>query len=90
MSLRHELNNHLRRDGSHIGYAVRPSARGRGVATAALGLVLEECRNRGIDPVLVTCHDGNTASARTIEHQGGVLEEVQGGIRRYWISSSHE
>ncbi|MEP6797128.1 MAG: GNAT family N-acetyltransferase [Lapillicoccus sp.] len=88
ISLRHELNDYLRREGGHIGYAVRPSARGRGVATAALGLVLKDCHDRGIDPVLVTCHDDNVASARTIEHQGGVLEEVRGGIRRYWISLS--
>jgi predicted acetyltransferase len=88
ISLRHELNDYLRRVGGHIGYAVRPTARGRGVATAALGLVLQECLDRGIDPVLITCRDDNVASARTIEHQGGALEGVEGGIRRYWISLS--
>lgn len=88
ISLRHELNDYLRREGGHVGYAVRPSARGRGVATAALGLVLEECGRRGIDPVLLTCRDDNLASARVIEHQGGVLAEVRDGTRRYWISWS--
>lgn len=86
ISLRHELNDYLRREGGHIGYAVRPTARGRGVATAALGLLLEVCRTRGIDPVLVTCLDSNLASARTIEHQGGVLEGTVSDLRRYWIS----
>lgn len=88
ISLRHQLNDYLRREGGHIGYAVRPTARGRGVATAALGLLLEVCAARGIDPVLVTCLDSNVASARTIEHQGGVLEDVTGDLRRYWISSA--
>jgi len=36
ISLRHELNDFLLRAGGHIGYGIRPSARGRGVATWAL------------------------------------------------------
>ena len=88
ISLRHQLNDYLRLEGGHIGYAVRPTARGQGVATTALGLLLTECRVRGIDPVLVTCHDGNVASARTIERQGGELQDVIGEVRRYWVSSA--
>nr|WP_319464069.1 GNAT family N-acetyltransferase [Micromonospora sp. RTP1Z1] len=77
--------------GGHIGYGVRPSARRRGVATFALGVALSEAARRGIDPVLVTCDDDNTASARIIERHGGVLEDVRdtelGRIRRYWIAT---
>lgn len=29
ISLRHELNDYLRREGGHIGYGVRPTASGR-------------------------------------------------------------
>jgi predicted acetyltransferase len=86
--LRHELNEFLLRDGGHIGYAVRPTARRRGVASRALAVMLEECRERGINPVLLTCDDGNVASARTIEANGGVLEDVRDGGRRYWITTS--
>jgi predicted acetyltransferase len=86
--LRHELTEFLLRDGGHIGYAVRPTARRRGVASQALGLMLEECRRRGIDPVLLTCADGNVASARTIEANGGVFEDVRDGTRRYWVRVS--
>ena len=39
----------------------------------------------GIDRVLVTCDDDNVGSARTIESQGGVLEDIRRGKRRYWI-----
>ncbi|MCP3782335.1 GNAT family N-acetyltransferase [Micromonospora sp. A3M-1-15] len=89
ISLRLRLNDFLRNAGGHIGYGVRPSARRRGVATFALGAALAEAARRGIDPVLVTCDDGNTASARTIERHGGVLDDVRdtelGRLRRYWI-----
>jgi predicted acetyltransferase len=86
IALRHELNDYLLDQGGHIGYAVRPSARGRGLATAATALVLRECRRRGIDPVLITCDDDNAASATVIERNGGVLEDVRRGKRRYWVT----
>jgi predicted acetyltransferase len=35
--------------------------------------------------VLVTCDDDNVASARVIERNGGVLEDVRNGKRRYWV-----
>jgi predicted acetyltransferase len=66
----------------HIGYGVRPSARNRGMASWALGEMLKEAKQRGIDRVLVVCEAGNVASARTIERCGGVGEGEPG---RYWI-----
>ncbi|MET8836798.1 GNAT family N-acetyltransferase [Micromonospora sp. NPDC004540] len=90
IALRHELDDFLLRVGGHIGYGIRPSARRRGLATWALGRMLDEARGLGLDRVLVTCADGNVASARTIERQGGVLEDVRdtelGRARRYWIT----
>ena len=90
ISLRHTLNDFLLRAGGHIGYGVRPSARRRGLATWALGAVLPEARALGLERVLVTCDDANAASARTIENNGGVLEDVRetelGQTRRYWIA----
>jgi predicted acetyltransferase len=89
ITLRFRLNDRLLDGGGHIGYGVRPSARGRGLASWALGQVLDRASARGLDRVLVTCDDGNTASARTIERNGGVLEDVRetwlGLTRRYWI-----
>ncbi|ONI70038.1 GNAT family N-acetyltransferase [Kribbella sp. ALI-6-A] len=90
ITLRYRLNEKLLDGGGHIGYGVRPSARGRGLASWALGAVLDRARARGLDRVLVTCDDGNLASARTIERNGGVLEDVRetwlGITRRYWIA----
>jgi predicted acetyltransferase len=90
ISLRHQLNDFLLRAGGHIGYGVRPSARRRGIATWALGRALEVARGMGLERVLVCCEDTNVASARTIEHHGGVLEDVRdtelGRTRRYWLA----
>ncbi|WP_405059895.1 GNAT family N-acetyltransferase [Kribbella sp. NBC_01505] len=81
IGLRHQLNERT----GHIGYGVRPSARGRGVASWALGAILQEARALGLQRVLVVCLADNPASARTIERNGGVLEEIRGPVRRYWI-----
>ncbi len=88
IALRHELSEFVMRLG-HIGYGIRPSARRRGLATWALGRMLGEARALGLARVLIVCEAGNVASARTIEHHGGVLEDAQGTangtVRRYWI-----
>ncbi|WP_446216357.1 GNAT family N-acetyltransferase [Micromonospora sp. IBHARD004] len=89
IALRHELNDFLLRVGGHIGYGIRPSARRRGLATWALSRMLGEARVLGLDRVLVICEVNNIASAKTIEHHGGVLEDIRdtelGTARRYWI-----
>lgn len=85
LSLRHELNELLFEQGGHIGYSVRPSRRRQGHASRALGLALVRAATLGLDRVLVTCDDDNVASARTIESQGGVMEDIRGTRRRYWI-----
>ena len=76
----------------HLGYGVRPSARGRGVATWALGRMLGEARVLGLDRVLAVCAVDNTASAGVIVRSGGVLEGIGdtpfGPARRYWFDLS--
>ncbi len=90
ISLRHELNDFLLRAGGHIGYGIRPSARGRGVATWALRSAPPRASALGLEKVLVTCDDANLASAQVIMKAGGVLEDVRPGelglTRRYWIT----
>lgn len=85
IQLRRWLVPRLVEEGGHIGYSVRPKARRHGHATRALGLMLEHARSVGLERVLITCDDDNVASARTIESQGGQLEDVRKGKRRYWI-----
>lgn len=88
IDLRHDLTEHLREVGGHVGYDVRPSARRRGHATAMLAAVLPQAARRGIEAVLVTCDHDNVASRRTIERNGGVLEDRHGAKLRYWVATS--
>ena len=88
ISLRHVLTPWLREVGGHIGYAVRPSARRRGYATAALGLMREVAAEYRIDPVLVTCDEDNVGSRKVIEANGGVLEDVRNNKMRFWVPTS--
>ena len=92
VTIRHELNDFLLREGGHIGYVVVPEYRRRGYATAILRQSVELAHARlGIAPLLITCMDDNVGSIKTIERNGGVLENVVAvpGLstpkRRYWI-----
>lgn len=99
IDLRHRLTPFLLRFGGNIGYSVLPQERGKGYAREMLRLMLEHCRELGMEKVLVTCDKENVPSARTILANGGVLEnEVadeaglsrSGTIQRYWISLEKE
>ena len=91
-SIRHELNDRLLVDGGHIGYGVVPSERRKGYAREILRQSLEVLKAHGVKLALVTCSDDNLGSIRTIEANGGVLENkvprhrtTEGLTRRYWI-----
>ena len=71
--IRHFLNDNLRRLGGNIGYSIRPSAWRKGLGTMQLALLLVQAKKLRIHRPLVTCFDGNTASARIIEKNGGRL-----------------
>jgi predicted acetyltransferase len=90
-SLRFELNEFLSMKGGHVGYGVAPAYRGRGYASEILRQALVILRAEGVDRALVTCDEGNVASMKAIQRNGGVFESVvpsdgnHPGIRRYWI-----
>ena len=86
IALRHVPDDEI----GQVGYGIRPSARRRGLAGWALGEMLTEARAvLSVHRLLVPCLADNVASARTIERNGGVLEEIRdtghGPVRRYWI-----
>ena len=91
-SLRHHMTERLRRLGGHIGFGVRPSAQGRGVAKELLRQTVIQAGQLGISEVLVICLKENIASSRVIEANGGMLEseylvpEYDGLLQRFTIS----
>ena len=90
VNIRHYLNESLLFTGGHIGDGIRPSRRRKGYATAMIRLALEKCRELGIHRVLMTCGKDNIGSAKSILHNGGVLEnevlnEEGQWEQRYWI-----
>jgi predicted acetyltransferase len=95
VSIRHQLNEYLRRIGGHVGYVIRPSARHQGYGTKLLALALEKI-NQGqpkIDGkrVLLTCDETNLGSKKIIEKNNGVLtaySEQEAPLPRkmlYWV-----
>ena len=90
VNIRHYLSEGLLLSGGHIGDGIRPSERGKGLGTRMIALALDKCRELGIERVLMCCDSDNFASVRTIEKNGGVLENVvdDGGapVKRYWIT----
>jgi predicted acetyltransferase len=91
ISIRHVLNEFLLKIGGHIGYGVLPEFRKKGFAKMMLVQALPVAKQVGIQRVLLTCNDDNWGSIKTIEANGGVLEnkvevgESQPLKRRYWI-----
>lgn len=94
IDIRHRLNDSLLAFGGHIGYGIVPSERGKGYAKAQLRLALPVAKSLGVSRALITCDDGNTPSARTIEALGGVLEDKRAEdgrlVRRYWVDIPQE
>lgn len=93
ISIRHYLNDALKTIGGHIGYGIRCSEWGKGFGTKILKLGLKKAKLMGLEKVLITCNDDNYGSAKVIENNGGVLENIleienEGKTirkRRYWI-----
>ena len=85
LNLRLRLNDYLLQEGGHIGYSIRPCARGKGLAKEQLRQGLQVAKSKNIKRVLVTCDCDNEASRAVILANGGALEDIRGGKERYWI-----
>ena len=92
LNFKYTLTEFLLNYGGHIGYAVRPSCQGRGLATQMLRQSLDIGRGMGYDRLLLVCDDDNTTSERVIQKCGGMYEDTrfdpgeQVDVKRYWIN----
>jgi predicted acetyltransferase/8-oxo-dGTP pyrophosphatase MutT (NUDIX family) len=91
MNVRPEMSQELRDIYGNIGYGVRPSARQMGFATQMLKHALEECKEHGLQVVVLGCIKENIASAKTMIKCGGQLIKEEKGtvykpgrIRQYY------
>lgn len=91
VNIRHYLNDKFSAYFGHIGYAVKPEERQKGYGTKILKLALNECKKLNLKKVLICCQKDNTASAKVILNNNGVLENeilnitADKIIQRYWI-----
>jgi predicted acetyltransferase/ADP-ribose pyrophosphatase YjhB (NUDIX family) len=65
-ALRHNLTENLKISGGHIVYQIIPSKLRQGYATKGLFLCLAEALKLGLEEVLITCHEDNIASYKTM------------------------
>lgn len=90
-SLKFTLTDFLLNYGGHIGYAVRPTARNRGIATQMLRQGLSLAKQFGFSEILCVCNEDNYASEKVILNNGGILENTlfdadeKVTVKRYWI-----
>lgn len=91
-TIRHELTEHLRTVGGHIGYWIRPSKRKMGYGKELLRLGLIKAKEMGLTQVRITCDETNEGSRKVIEANGGVpdgstdMGENQPKKLLFWIS----
>ena len=92
-NIRHSLTESLRREGGNIGYGIRPTARRQGLGTTILRNSLARAFEMGLFRVLVTCAKANVGSAKSILHNGGILDSEEyladrgEVVQRYWIEN---
>ncbi len=93
LRVRHRIDTpYLSQVAGHIGYDIRPSQRRKGYGVLQLALGLEEARKIGLKRVMISCNETNLASARVIEKNGGVFQNLVEDsespgvmVRCYWI-----
>ncbi|NQZ02290.1 MAG: GNAT family N-acetyltransferase [Bdellovibrionales bacterium] len=75
VNIRHHLNKNLEERGGHVGYAIAPRFRGKGLGLEMVKQSLQHCKQIGLTSLLITCASANTASIKIIEAIGGELIE---------------
>ena len=83
--VRHFLTDALREHGGNVGYAIRPAARNRGLGKKLLALLKDECKEIGVDQMLLTIQNHNISSIRVALGNGGRIEKIAEDRHYIWI-----
>lgn len=91
INIRLGLNDMLKDLGGHIGYAIRPTERGKGYNKINLYLALKRLQEVGEKEALLDCEIDNEASSGTMKALGGKLvntkdTEKYGTVEDYVIN----
>jgi predicted acetyltransferase len=71
--IRHFLNENLKKDGGHIGYAISYPYRGNGFGNEILKLLIAECKKMGINEIHINANKDNEKSNKVIRLNKGML-----------------
>ncbi|MCH5286888.1 MAG: GNAT family N-acetyltransferase [Christensenellaceae bacterium] len=82
------LTDALREHGGNVGYAIRPSARSRGLGKKLLALLIVESKKMGVDQLLLTIQNQNAASIHVALANHGRIEKVTDDRHYIWIDLS--
>lgn len=83
--VRHFLTDALLENGGNVGYAIRPSARNRGLGKQLLSFLIVESKNIGVDKLLLTIRNHNIQSIRVALANGGKIEKISEEKHYIWI-----
>ena len=76
LEIRIKMNEYIERYMGHIGYFIVVHERNKGYATRLLSEGLQQCRNLGMQEVILVCERSNVPSKRVIEKNGGIYLET--------------
>lgn len=74
--VRHFLTEALLENGGNVGYAIRPSARNRGLGKKLLALLIDAGKEIGLSKALLTIRNHNIPSIHVALANGGVIEKI--------------
>lgn len=83
--IRTKIDDNWKKWSGNFYYAIRLSERNKGYATKMLELALNEFKKMGFKEIYGQSSNGNIASAKVIENNGGLLLETKNGSNYYKI-----
>ena len=83
--LRTRLTDKLREDGGHCGYGIASTQRRNGYGTLLVKMMAKEAGTLGIEKILLTVNNDNTASIKVATCSGGEIEKVTDNKHYIWI-----